>query len=89
MVTTEYCVPGPLRILSNAGTTQYLSPVGVGDGLSVLVGVGSCTWVEVGTSVGLEVTVAVAVDELPQADNRTIKMVDRRRNFILHTPLIE
>ena len=35
MVTTEYCVPGPLRRLSSAGATQYFSPAGVSEGLSV------------------------------------------------------
>jgi len=87
MVTTEYCVPGPLRRLSSAGTIQYFSSAGVGEGLSVYVGVGDCTWVGVGSSVGVGVT--VPVDAILQAVSKTIQIMKTKRDLIFHTPLVE
>ena len=84
--TTEYCVPGPLRRLSSAGTTQNFSPasVGVSEGLAVSVEVGSGACVAVGVSVG--VAVAVAVGAALHAVNKTIQRLASKIDFIFTHP---
>ena len=87
MTTMEYCIPGPLRILSSWGTTQYFNPASVGEEVNVMVevivGGEGCACVGMGSAVW--VGVAIPVAGRLHAASRTIHMLERKSFFISHT----